>query len=57
MTKTDVEFLTMLEVAESIIIKASSKLAVDDFFAQDICDGLFEAVKVAKEQQKALMEL
>ena len=55
MTKKDVEFITMLEVAESIINKAASTLAVDDFFAQDICDGLFEAVKVAKEQQNALM--
>lgn len=30
MTKKDVEFITMLEVAESIINKAASKLAVDD---------------------------
>ncbi|WP_338953398.1 hypothetical protein [Lactococcus petauri] len=55
MTKKDVEFLTMLEIAESIINRAAATLAVDDFFAQDICDGLFEAVKVAKEQQNALM--
>ncbi|WP_407350064.1 hypothetical protein VNN41_06495 [Lactococcus garvieae] len=45
----------MLEIAESIINRAAATLAVDDFFAQDICDGLFEAVKVAKEQQNALM--
>ncbi|MGF2132888.1 hypothetical protein [Lactococcus lactis] len=56
-TKTDVEFLTMLEVAENIIIDASNKMDTDDFFAKDICDSLIDTVESAKKQQSALMGL
>ena len=47
----------MLEVAENIIIDASNKMDTDDFFANDICDNLIDAVESAKKQQSALMGL